>query len=149
MNLDIYKVLSRIMEHLKKNLQDDLFMQDMDPIEEWLIGYRDVVSGLHAHPALLVKSDRDYTSPDGPSYQRMEMDIALVFRCEEPDEGYKRLCSYQGVIDARLRDDPHLGGYVAEIVNAAFSKARDSSGTLFFLFVDLEIDIDVIAWRMD
>ena len=149
MNLDIYKVLSSIMEHLKKNLQDDLFMQDMDPIEEWLIGYRDVVSGLHAHPALLVKSDRDYTSPDGLSYQRMEMDIALVFRCEEPDEGYKRLCSYQGVIDARLRDDPHLGGYVAEIVKAAFSKARDSSGTLFFLFVDLEIDIDVIAWRMD
>ena len=149
MNLDIYKVLSSIMEHLKKNLQDDLFMQDMDPIEEWLIGYRDVVSGLHAHPALLVKSDRDYTSPDGPSYQRMEMDIALVFRCEEPDEGYKRLCSYQGVIDARLRDDPHLGGYVAEIVNTTFSKARDSSGTLFFLFLDLELDIDVIAWRMD
>ena len=149
MNLDIYKVLSSIMEHLKKNLQDDLFMQDMDPIEEWLIGYRDVVSGLHAHPARLVKSDRDYTSPDGPSYQRMELDLALVFRCEEPDEGYKRLCSYQGVIDARLRDDPHLGGYVAEIVNTTFSKARDSSGTLFFLFLDLELDIDVIAWRMD
>ena len=79
----------------------------------------------------------------------MELDLALVFRCEEPDEGYKRLCSYQGVIDARLRDDPHLGGYVAEIVNTTFSKARDSSGTLFFLFLDLELDIDVIAWRMD
>ncbi len=147
MNLDICKVLSSIMEHLKKNLQDDLSMLDLDPIEEWSIGYRDVVSGLHAHPAFLIKSDRDYTSPDGPSYQRMEMDLALVFRCEEAEEGYKRLCAYQGVIDARLRDDPHLGGYVAEMVSAAFSKARDSSGTLFFLFVDLEIDIDVIAWR--
>lgn len=149
MNLDMYKVLSGILDHLKETLRDDLVLYGLDPIEEWAVGYRDVAGGLHAHPAFLIKSDRDYTSPDGPSYQRMEMDIALVFRCEEPDEGYKRLCSYQGVIDARLRDDPHLGGYVAEIVNASFSKARDSSGTLFFLFVDLEIDIDVIAWRMD
>lgn len=149
MNLDMYKVLSGILDHLKETLQEDLSLQGLDTIEEWDIGYRDVVSGLHAHPALLVKSDRDYTSPDGPPYQRMELDLALVFRHEDPDEGYRMLCSYQGVIDARLRDDLHLGGYVAEIVNASFSKARDSSGTLFFLFLDMEIDIDVIAWRMD
>jgi hypothetical protein len=144
---DTHEVLASILGYLREALPPLLEAQGLDSIEEWAVGYRDVASGLHAHPALLVKSDRDYTSPDGPSYQRMEMDIALVFRCEEADDGYARLCRYQAVLDSLLRDDPHFGGNIAEAGKAVFSKARDSSLTLFFLFVDLQVDIDVIAWR--
>lgn len=149
MNFNTYSVLEAILNHLKNTLPAALEALDLPMIEEWGIGYKDVVSGLHAHPALLIKSDSDSQSQDSPFFQHMETDLALVFRFEDPDEGYKMLCDYQSVIDATLRDDHHLGGYVAEITRSAFSKARDSSGTLFFLFVDLEMDIDVISWRMD
>jgi hypothetical protein len=139
--------LESILEYFKVALSDRLAERDLPAIEEWDIGYRDVASGLHAHPAFLVKSDRDYQSSDGTFFQTMETDIALVFRCEDPDEGYRRLCSYQAVLDSILRDDPHFGGNVAEVKKATFTKARDSSRTLFFLFVEVDIDIDVLSWR--
>ncbi|MDT4761822.1 hypothetical protein [Sphaerochaeta sp. PS] len=145
---DTYEVLKSILEYFKVALADRIAEQGLVPIEEWDIGYRDVASGLHAHPAFLIKSDRDGESSDGPFFQTMETDIALVFRCEDPDEGYQRLCSYQAVLDSILRDDPHFGGNIAEVKKATFAKARDSSRTLFFLFVEADIDIDVLAWRM-
>lgn len=144
---DTHDVLESLMQYLQQILPASLDAQGLSAIEEWDIGYRDVASGLHAHPALLMKSDRDYESTDGPTFQTMETDIALVFRCEDPDEGYAMLCRYQAVLDALMRDDPHFGGNIAEVKKATFTKARDTSGTLFFLFMDVEIDIDVIAWR--
>lgn len=144
---DTYDVLQSLLEYFKVALADKLAGQGLAPIEEWDIGYRDVASGLHAHPAFLIKSDRDGESPDGPFFETMETDIALVFRCEDAEEGYRLLCSYQAVLDSILRDDPHFGGNLAEVRKAAFAKARDSSRTLFFLFVEADIDIDVLAWR--
>jgi hypothetical protein len=144
---DTYGVLQSILEYFKVALGDKVAETGLAAIEEWDIGYRDIASGLHAHPAFLVKSDRDYESSDGTFFQTMETDIALVFRCEDSDEGYRRLCSYQAVLDSILRDDPHFGGNVAEVKKATFTKARDSSRTLFFLFVEAEIDIDVLSWR--
>jgi len=144
-----YEVARGLSEYLQSALPELIAAEGLDAIEQWSIGYRDVAGGLQAHPALLIKSDRDHMGPDGPWLQRMETDLALVFRCEEAEEGYRRLCAYQSLLDSLLRDDPHLGGLVAEVVKASFSKARDSSLTLFFLFVDLELDIDVIAYRRD
>ncbi|MEA4864183.1 MAG: hypothetical protein VB088_02155 [Sphaerochaeta sp.] len=144
---DTYEVLASILGYLRETLPPILASHGLDPIEEWAVGYRDVAGGLHAHPAILIKSDRDYEGQDGPAFQTMETDLALVFRCEEADEGYARLCRYQAVLDSLLRDDPHFGGNIAQVTKAVFAKARDSSLTLFFLFVDLQVDIDVVAWR--
>ena len=146
---DTYEVLQSLLEYFKVAISDKVAERDLAPIEEWDIGYRDVASGLHAHPAFLIKSDRDFPSADGQFFETMETDIALVLRCEDPEQGYRLLCSYQAVLDSILRDDPHFGGNIAEVRKAAFAKARDSSLTLLFLFVDLEIDIDVLAWRAE
>ena len=146
---DTYGVLESLLQYFKVALADKVAETGLAPIEEWDIGYRDVASGLHAHPAFLVKSDRDYESNDGAFFQTMETDSAMVFRVEDPEEGYRILCSYQAALDSILRDDPHFGGSIAEVKKTVFTKARDSSRTLFFLFVEAEIDIDVLAWRND
>lgn len=151
-SLDTFEVLESIQEYLKTELPGRIAAEPpelcLKPIQEWDIGYRDVVSGLHAHPALLIKSDADYESSDGRSFHTLELDIALVNRCEDQDLGYRQLCRYQSILDTMLRDDPHFGGNIAEAKRVRFQKARDATrGGLFFLFVELDIDIDVIAWR--
>lgn len=150
-HFDTYEVLASLLRYFQEALPSRIDAQadiDLPQIQEWDIGYRDVVGGLHAHPAFLIKSDKDYRSGDGDAFQTMETDIAVVFTCEDPDVGYARLCRYQAVIDGVLRDEPHFGGNIAEVRTATFSKARDATRNgLFFLFVEMDIDIDVIAWR--
>ncbi|MEA5032308.1 MAG: hypothetical protein VB025_09190 [Sphaerochaeta sp.] len=150
-SFDTYEVLHSLQQYFQQELPSrilehaDIGLKD---IQEWDIGYRDIVSGLHNHPAFLIKSDKDRESSDGPAFQTMEVDIALVFTCEDQDIGYQRLCRYQSILDALLRDNPHFGGNIAEARSAVFSKARDATRNgLFFLFVDMEVDVDVIAWR--
>jgi len=148
---DTYGVMGSLLEYFQGALPSRIDGQadiGLPQIQEWGIGYRDVVGGLHAHPAFLIKSDRDYRSTSGDAFETMETDIAVVFTCEDPDVGYARLCRYQAVIDGMLRDEPHFGGSIAEVRNTTFSKARDATRNgLFFLFVEMDIDIDVIAWR--
>jgi len=148
---DTYEVLESLEQYFKEELPTkiaehvDIGLKDF---QEWDIGYRDVVSGLHYHPAFLLKSDRDQESQDGPNFQTMEVDIAIVFTCEDQDVGYQRLCRYQAILDGMLRDSPHFGGNIAEVKRAVFTKARDAGrNSLFFLFVEMEVDIDVVAWR--
>ena len=150
-HFDTYEVMISLLEYFQETLPSKILDQndiDLPQIQEWDIGYRDIVAGLRAHPAFLLKSDRDYESVDGSAFQTMEMDIAIVYTCEDQDVGYVRLCRYQAIIDGMLRDEPHFGGDIAEVRTATFTKARDATRNgLFFLFVELVVDIDVRAWR--
>ena len=151
--LDTYDILESLLQYFQEELPSRIAAQtdvSLKAIQEWDIGYRDIVSGLHYHPAFLIKSDRDQESTDGYNFQTMDVDIAIVFTTEDEDIGYKRLTRYQAILDSLLRDDPHFSGNVAEVKRAVFTKARDASRNgLFFLFVELEIDIDVPAWRAE
>jgi len=79
---DTYTVLDSLLEYFKAELPGKIAEHadiGLKAIQEWDIGYRDIVSGLHLHPAFLIKSDRDRESDDGHNFQTMEVDIALVF----------------------------------------------------------------------
>jgi hypothetical protein len=142
---DTYKVVESVLDCFKTALPPVLKETGHAPIAEWSIGYRDVVSGLHAHPAFLVKSDTDYRSDVSDHFQTLEFDVAVVLSNSDADAGYREICAYQSAVRQVLVDRHHMDGAVVRIANVRYQKAKTTDG-LFFLFVTFGADADVHAW---